>query len=70
MQILNPEFLTAVKGKLDKLEDGSYLTREQVCVLLGVNKDMVGAVTLALMDPMFSNYESVKSRGIRRKKVA
>lgn len=69
MQVLNPEFVQAVKNKLDKLEAGCYYSREQICISLGLDKSMVNAVTLALQDPLFAGFESVKSRGIRAKKV-
>jgi hypothetical protein len=66
MKVLNLQFLQGMKAVLDKLEDGSSYTREQICTKLGLSKDWAPAISLAMMDEMFVDYEMVKSRGIRR----
>jgi hypothetical protein len=66
MKVLNLQFLQGMKAVLDKLEDGSSYTREQICTKLGLAKEWAPAVSLAMMDEMFVDYEMVKSRGIRR----
>lgn len=68
MQVFNPEFIAAVKTKLETLQPLQYMTREQLCVSLGVGSAYTNAISIIMSDPEFADFESVKSRGIRRKK--
>lgn len=70
MQIFSAEFVNSVKTELEKLTPGRYITREQLCEVLSLSKDAAAAVTLVLSQPEFSAWESVRSRGVRLKKVA
>lgn len=70
MNVFNQEFVTAIKAKLDSLEPLAYLTREQICAAIGVDKTYVNAVSIVMQEPQFADYEAVKSRGIRRKKIS
>ncbi len=70
MQVFTTEFVSAVKAKLESLQDGFYLTRDQLCVSLNVPSECAGVITMLLATPEFSCFEAVKSRGIRRRKVA
>ncbi len=67
LKVLNLQFINAVKEVLDKLEEGSYYTREQICAKLGLGIEWAPAISLALLDSTFDGYEAVRSRGIRRK---
>lgn len=69
MQVFNPEFVQAVKAELETLKDGFYMTREMLCVAVGVPKEYANAISMITLDPEFSEFEAVKSRGYRRKKV-
>ena len=72
MQVFNPEFTTAVLSVLNTHlndEPGSYLTREQVCFKVGVDKMYMNAISIVMLDESFNGFETVKSRGIRKKKV-
>ena len=68
MKVLNLQFLEAVKARLDTLKPGFYYTREQLCHDLKLPKDYVTAISLAMLDDRFSDFEMVKSRGIRRRR--
>ncbi len=69
MQIFHPDFVNAVATKLATLDELSTLTREQVLVSIGVDKSHVGALSSLLLLPEFAReYETVKGRGIRRKR--
>lgn len=68
MKVFTQEFVAAVLAKLGKLEQGSYLTREQVCVAIGVTGAYSNAISMLMAEPEFARYETVKSRGIRIKK--
>ena len=69
MKVFTDEFVQAVKTKLDTLEPLQYLTREQLCLALNVSPEYMSAISIVMKDEQFSEFESVKSRGIRRKKV-
>lgn len=68
MQVFTTEFIQAVKGKLETLQPGFYMTREQLCVAIGITGHYSNAISMLLATPEFSEFETVKSRGIRRKK--
>jgi hypothetical protein len=68
MDVFNQFFIDSVETRLKMLAVGEYITAEQLCVKVGIDiafKPVIGMV-LALY---FPDYESVKSRGIRRKKL-
>ena len=66
MKIFTQEFRDAVKGALDQLEEGMYLTREHVCLKIGLTAFHANAISILLSEPEFAeDYELVKSRGIR-----
>lgn len=69
MQVFNPEFIAAVKAQLDTLKEGKgfYMTREQICNAIGVSNQYVNALSMITAEPEFAAFESVKSRGYRRK---
>ena len=67
MNILTTEFTQKVKAELEALRPGMHLTREAVCKAIGLDKDYAGAITLALMLPEFSMFESTRGRGISRR---
>jgi hypothetical protein len=68
MQVFTNEFVQAVKSALDGLQPLQYLTREQVCLAIGIDKSNMNAISILLVQPEFAAYETVKSRGIRKKK--
>lgn len=68
MQVITNEFKQAVLDELNKLEDGFYLTRSMVCERIGVGEQYENVVSILMQDPEFSGFESVKSRGIRKRK--
>jgi hypothetical protein len=68
MQVFTNEFVQGIKQALSKLEPGFYLTREQVCMAMGIDKSNMNAISIIMATPEFAGYESVKSRGIRIKK--
>jgi len=73
MQVFNPEFVAAVKAKLETLnplDQKAYFTREQVCLAVGVPAMFANVISIILADEEFSGFESVKSRGIRWKKAS
>ena len=70
MKVFTDEFVQAVEDKLNKLEPLQYLTREQICAALNVPAVYMPAISIILSDERFNQFEAVKSRGIRRKKVA
>lgn len=69
MQVFNQEFVDAVKSKLETIQPGFYMTREQVCLAVGISGTYANAISILMAGPEFADFESVKSRGIRRKKV-
>lgn len=70
MQVFTTEFVETIKGKLDSIQDGFYMTREQLCISLNIAPIYANAISILLTTDEFSCYESVKSRGIRRKKIS
>jgi hypothetical protein len=68
MQVFTSEFIASVKSKLESIQDGFYMTREQLCISLNIAPAYANSITMLLSQPEFSNFEAVKSRGIRRKK--
>jgi hypothetical protein len=69
MQVFNQEFVDAVKVQLAKVQPGFYITREQVCLAVEVSGAYANAISILMAGPEFAGYESVKSRGIRPKKI-
>jgi len=69
MKVFTDEFVNAVKGKLETLPDGDYLTREKLCIAINVPAVYANAISMLMAQPEFSGFEAVKSRGIRRKKI-
>lgn len=70
MNVITNEFKNAVIGQLLDLKPGFYLTREQLCLGAGVDPKFAGVVSLLMTEPEFADFEGVKSRGYRRKKVS
>lgn len=69
MKIFTQEFTDAVKNVLESLEEGMYLTRENVCLKIGLTGQHSNAISILLSEPEFADhYELVKSRGIRLKR--
>jgi hypothetical protein len=69
MQVFTSDFLAAVKSKLESIQPGFYMTRSQLCLSLNIASDYEGVISMLLGTPEFSDFEAVKSRGIRRKKT-
>ncbi len=70
LNMFTNEFTNAVLVELAKLEADDYITREKLCKRLGLeNKDAALAVSILMQEPAFAGYESVRSRGIRRRKA-
>lgn len=69
MQVFTNEFIAAVKSKLESIQEGFYMTREQLCISLGVAATHSNAISMLLAMPEFAEFEAVKSRGIRRRKL-
>jgi hypothetical protein len=68
MKVFTQEFVDGVSSVLATLEPGSYLTRAQVCSKLGISESYANAISMLTLEPEFSKYEAVKSRGYRLKK--
>ncbi len=71
LNMFTNEFTNAVLVELAKLETDDYITREKLVRRLGLdgNKDAPLAVSILMQEPAFVGYESVRSRGIRRRKA-
>lgn len=70
MTVFNLEFVQAVRDQLATLKPGFYLTREQVCLALNVPKTYSNAISILFEAGEFPEYETVRSRGIRRRVAA
>ncbi len=68
MQVFNSEFVQAIKNVLES-NTSKYITREEVCVKLGVSKDYAGVISIMFDNGMFPEYETVRSRGIKRREL-
>jgi hypothetical protein len=67
MQVITSEFKNAVLGQLLDLKSGFYLTRDQLCMGAGTEIKYANLVSILMSEPEFAEFETVKSRGIRRK---
>lgn len=70
MKVFDSAFLFEVKNKLDRLADGQYVTAADLLTSLGVPAEQKIIMAFVLQLPGFESFESVKSKGIRRKKIS
>lgn len=67
MQVITDSFKNAILGQLLDLKPGFYLTRDQLCLGAEVDTRYAALVSILIQEPEFSEFETVKSRGIRKK---
>lgn len=68
IKVFSQEFHAAVYDVLETLEDGFYLTREQLLGKLGLPAEYGPTIPVLFESGGLPEYEAVKSRGIRRRK--
>lgn len=66
MQVLSKEFTAALRQLFDEFDVDVYYTREHLCKRLGLTRDWLPAISLALLTPGFEDIVMVKARGAKR----
>lgn len=69
MQVFNPEFVQSVRDALNA-NTSKYITREELCVKLGLGKEYAQAISIMFEAGLFPEFETIRSRGIRRREIA
>lgn len=71
MQVITDDFRNAMMSTLTSMPEGTYLPAKLLCAKIGVDERYVSVITLLMQDPEFADkFESIKSKGIRSKKIA
>jgi hypothetical protein len=68
MQVFNSEFVQAVRNHLNGMTV-KYVTREELCKALGVSVEYSGAISIMFETGLFPEFETIRSRGIRRREL-